>query len=145
MHHATLSVRGLSPAIHDSRRVPRALHPVAWWIWALGLVIAVNRTTNPLLLILTLSVLGFVVASRRTDAPWARAFKYYLMVALFIIVVRIVFQSVFASGIEPGDHVLFELPHIRDAELVRRSPDRRAGDTWRRRCRPPLTGCGWGR
>lgn len=98
--------------INDSRRVPRALHPVAWWIWALGLVIAVNRTTNPLLLILTLAVLGLVVANRRTDAPWARAFKYYLMLALFIIVVRIVFQSVFASGIQPGDHVLFYLPRI---------------------------------
>jgi energy-coupling factor transport system permease protein len=113
MRHATLSVRGGAPAIHDGRRVPRALHPVAWWIWAVGLVIAVNRTTNPLLLILTLSVLGFVVATRRSDAPWARAFKYYLMLALFIVVLRIVFQSVFASGIEPGDHVLFRLPHIR--------------------------------
>lgn len=113
MRHATLSVRGRPPGIHDSRRIPRALHPVAWWIWALGLVIAVNRTTNPLLLILTLSVLGFVVANRRTDAPWARAFKYYLMMALFIIVMRIVFQSVFASGTQPGDHILFDLPRIR--------------------------------
>jgi energy-coupling factor transport system permease protein len=107
-----LSVRGGAPGIYDSRRVPRSLHPVAWWIWALGLVIAVNRTTNPLLLILTLAVLGFVVAARRTDAPWARAFKYYLMVAVFIIAVRVVFQSVFASGAAPGDHILFELPHI---------------------------------
>jgi len=113
MCHARVSVRDLASAVNESRRIPRALHPVAWWIWALGLVIAVNRTTNPLLLILTLSVLGFVVASRRTDAPWARAFKYYLMIALFIIVVRIVFQSVFAPGVEPGDHVLFRLPHIR--------------------------------
>jgi energy-coupling factor transport system permease protein len=82
-------------------------------MWALGLVVAANRTTNPLLLILMLSVLAFVVASRRTDAPWARAFKYYLVAAVFIIAVRIVFQSVFVSGIQPGDHVLFRLPHIR--------------------------------
>ncbi len=98
--------------INDSKRVPRALHPVAWWIWALGLVLAVSRTTNPLLLFLTLAVLGFVVANRRTDAPWARAFKYYLAMALVIIVLRIVFQSVFASGIQPGDHILFRLPQI---------------------------------
>ncbi len=110
MRPTRLRVR--APALHDGRRVPRALHPVAWWIWALGLVIAVNRTTNPLLLILTLSMLGFVVANRRTDAPWARAFKYYLMTGLFIIVLRIVFQSVFASGTEPSDHILFVLPHI---------------------------------
>jgi energy-coupling factor transport system permease protein len=96
----------------ETRRVPRALHPVAWWIWAVGLVIAVNRTTNPLLLALTLAVLGFVVASRRTDAPWARAFKYYLWVALIVIALRVVFQSVFTPGFEPGDHILFRLPHV---------------------------------
>ncbi len=73
----------MSPERHtrgrDARRVPRELHPVAWWLWAIGLVVAVNRTTNPLLLLLTLSVLGFVVASRRGSAPWARAFRYYVI------------------------------------------------------------------
>jgi energy-coupling factor transport system permease protein len=112
MGHAALSLPGRAAGIRDSRRVARALHPVAWWIWSLGLVVAVSRTTNPLLLILTLSVLAFVVANRRTDAPWARAFKYYLMAALLIILLRIVFQSVFASGAAPGDHILFTLPHI---------------------------------
>ncbi len=107
-----MTIRPRAFEIHDGRRVPRALHPVAWWIWAIGLVMAVSRATNPLLLILTLAVLGFVVANRRTDAPWARAFKYYLMMALFIIVLRIVFQSVFTSGTEPGDHILFSLPQI---------------------------------
>jgi energy-coupling factor transport system permease protein len=107
-----LTVRPRTAEIHDSRRVPRALHPVAWWIWAIGLVIAVNRTTNPLLLLLTLAVLGFVVANRRTDAPWARAFKYYLWVALFVIALRVVFESVFTPGFEPGDHILFRLPHV---------------------------------
>lgn len=95
-----------------SRRMPRTLHPVAWWIWALGLAVAVSRTTNPLLLLLALAVLGFVVANRRTDAPWARAFKYYLFMALFVIALRVVFRSVFSSGITPTDHILFTLPHI---------------------------------
>ena len=31
-------------------RLPRELHPVAWWIWALGMATAATRTTNPLLL-----------------------------------------------------------------------------------------------
>jgi energy-coupling factor transport system permease protein len=72
-----------TPATHrwnlrDSHRVPRALHPVAWWLWALCLATAVSATTNPLLLLLVLCVLGVVVSNRRTEAPWARAFKYYL-------------------------------------------------------------------
>ena len=93
-------------------RIPRALHPIAWWIWALGLAVAVSRTTNPLLLVLVLGVLGLVVSSRRTRAPWARAFKYYLALAGVIIVIRIVFRVVFAAPVSLGDHVLFDLPTL---------------------------------
>ena len=96
----------------EGRRVPRTLHPIAWWIWAIGIAVAVNRTTNPLLLVLALAVLAFVVVNRRTDAPWARAFKYYLYLGLSVIVLRIVFRSVFGSGITPTDHILFTLPHL---------------------------------
>jgi len=93
-------------------RIPRALHPIAWWIWALGLAVAVSRTTNPLLLVLVLGVLGLVVSSRRTRAPWARAFKYYLALAGVIIVIRIVFRVIFAAPVSLGDHVLFDLPTL---------------------------------
>jgi energy-coupling factor transport system permease protein len=99
-------------SLREAGRVPRTLHPIAWWIWAIGIAIAVNRTTNPLLLLLALAVLGFVVANRRSDAPWARAFKYYLVFAVFVIVTRIIFRSIFGSGITSTDHVLFHLPHI---------------------------------
>jgi energy-coupling factor transport system permease protein len=93
-------------------RVPRTLHPIAWWIWAIGIAVAVSRTTNPLLLFLALAVLGFVVANRRTEAPWARAFKYYLIFGFFVIGLRIVFRSVFGSGITSTDHILFHLPQV---------------------------------
>ncbi|WP_375489341.1 CbiQ family ECF transporter T component [uncultured Jatrophihabitans sp.] len=96
----------------ESRRLPRALHPAAWWLWAIGIAVAVNRTTNPLLLLLTLAVLGFVVGNRRSEAPWARAFKYYLWLGLSVIVLRIVFRTIFGSGITPTDHIIFALPHI---------------------------------
>ena len=95
------------------RRVPRPLHPVAWWIWALGLATAVSATSNPLLLLLVLAVLGVVVAHCRSDAPWARAFKYYLYLALTVVVIRVVFRSIFGGGIDPASvHVLFDLPHV---------------------------------
>jgi energy-coupling factor transport system permease protein len=94
------------------RRIPRALHPLAWWIWAIGLATAASRTSNPLLLALVLSVLGYVVAARRTAAPWARAFKYYLWLGLSVILLRVAFRSVFATGITPADHILFTLPRL---------------------------------
>ncbi|MFJ3895512.1 energy-coupling factor transporter transmembrane component T [Streptomyces sp. NPDC090083] len=94
------------------RRLPRTLHPMAWWIWALALATAVSRTDNPLLLLLVLAVLGYVVTARRTEAPWARGFKYYLYLALTVVALRVVFRAVFATGITPRDHFLFSLPHI---------------------------------
>ena len=49
----------------DDPRLPRLLHPAAWWAWAIGLAMAASRTTNPLLLALVLAVAGYVVAGRR--------------------------------------------------------------------------------
>nr|WP_202505350.1 energy-coupling factor transporter transmembrane component T [Streptomyces sp. SID1046] len=92
--------------------MPRTLHPVASWIWALALATAVSRTNNPLLLFLVLAVLGYVVTMRRTEAPWARGFKYYLYLALTVVAIRVLFRAVFATGITPRDHFLFSLPHI---------------------------------
>ncbi|WP_418952720.1 MULTISPECIES: energy-coupling factor transporter transmembrane component T [Streptomyces] len=94
------------------RRLPRTLHPVAWWIWALALATAVSRTNNPLLLFLVLAVLGYVVTVRRTEAPWARGFVYYLYLALTVVTIRVAFRAVFATGMRPSDHYLFSLPHI---------------------------------
>ncbi len=93
--------------------MPRALHPVAWWIWALGLATAVSATTNPLLLLLVLGVLGVVVANRRSDAPWARAFKYYMYLALTVIACGSPSGRCSEATSIPTDmHVLFDLPHI---------------------------------
>ncbi|MBQ1083819.1 energy-coupling factor transporter transmembrane protein EcfT [Nocardiopsis sp. B62] len=90
--------------------MPRALHPGAWWIWALGLAAAASQTSNPLLLVLFACAAGYVVARRRTDAPWALAFRMYLIVGAFIIVSRLVFRVVFGGG--QGDVILFTLPEI---------------------------------
>jgi energy-coupling factor transport system permease protein len=103
-HHLSLRPHG---------RLPRNLHPIAWWVWALGLATAVSATTNPLLLVLVLGVLSVVVANRRSEAPWARAFKYYLYLALIVIALRVVFRSIFGGDIDPGTmHVIVTLPHV---------------------------------
>ncbi len=91
-------------------RLARTLHPGAWWLWALGMATAASRTTNPLLLGLIIAVVAYVVSARRSDAPWARGFVYYLYLALFIIAVRIVFRMLFDG--QGGTHILFTLPEI---------------------------------
>lgn len=95
-----------------SGRLPRGLHPAAWWLWAIALATAASRTTNPLLLALIFAVLGLVVTMRRPDAPWARGYRFYLLMALTVVAIRVGFRVVFESGVSPGDTVLFRLPHI---------------------------------
>ena len=90
---------------------PRALHPGAWWLWALGLAAAASRTQNPLPLLLILAVTAFVVMARRSDAPWARSYAAFLKIALIIIAIRIVFQALLSSGSQ-GPTVLFTLPQV---------------------------------
>ncbi|MFF2651968.1 CbiQ family ECF transporter T component [Streptomyces sp. NPDC058045] len=88
-----------------------ALHPGAWWVWALGLATAASRTTNPLLLALLVAVAGYVVAARRTDAPWARSYGAFLKLALAVLGIRLVFAVVLGSPI-PGSHTLLTLPEL---------------------------------
>ncbi len=89
---------------------PRALHPGAWWLWAMGLAVIAGATTNPLLLGLVIGVAALVVAARREDAPWGRAFGLYLCIGLLIVILRVALRIVF--GGEYGTTVLFTLPEI---------------------------------
>jgi len=91
-------------------RLPRSLHPGAWWLWAIGLAAATTQTTNPLVLVLLVSAAALVVLFRRGDAPWAGGFKAYAVLALVIIATRVVFR-VLLDG-QHGAHVLFTLPEI---------------------------------
>lgn len=92
----------------------RQLHAGAWWVWALGLATAASRTTNPLLLAIVAAVAGYVVAARRSDAPWARAYVTFLRIGLVVLAVRVVLGVLI--GISVPGHVLFTLPaaHLPD-------------------------------
>ncbi|MET9964241.1 energy-coupling factor transporter transmembrane protein EcfT [Streptomyces sp. NPDC006326] len=101
------SRRHLAP---EARR-GNALHAGAWWLWALGLATAASRTTNPLLLGLLVGVAGYVVAARRTTAPWARSYGAFLKLGLFVIALRLLFSAVLGSPV-PGAHTLLTLPEV---------------------------------
>ena len=99
----------MTRALHDPR-LPRLLHPVAWWAWAIGLAMAASRTTDPLLLAVVVVVAGYVVAARR-ELGAASPFGAFLRLGLFIIVVRVLFVALLGGGV-PGATVLVNLPQI---------------------------------
>ncbi len=91
-------------------RLPRSLHPLAWWVWGLGLLVAASRTTNPILLGLVLAVLSLVVAARRPDAAWAGAFPAAVRLGVVVLVARAVLQVLLGDPV--GLHVAFTLPQM---------------------------------
>lgn len=93
-----------------STRLPRPLHPVAWWLWALGLATAASRTTNPLLLCLIIAVAGYVVAARRSTAPWAKAYGMFVRLAVVVLVLRLLLEVLFGNSF--GGTVLLHLPSL---------------------------------
>ncbi|MGC4109202.1 MAG: energy-coupling factor transporter transmembrane component T [Nocardioides sp.] len=91
-------------------RLPRDLHPVAWWLWALGLATAASSTTNPYLLLLLIGVACLAVAARRSAQPWADSFRIYLWLGVAIVVIRVLFRILLGGG--DGGRVLLDLPSI---------------------------------
>jgi energy-coupling factor transport system permease protein len=106
---ATLAA-SLTTARRGGGRLPRSLHPLAWWLWALGLAVAASRTTNPLLLTMIVAVVTWVVLARRPDAPWANAFRLYLWGGLLVVALRVCFRVVFGGN--QGSVVLIHLPAV---------------------------------
>ena len=94
----------------DSSRPPRFVHPWAWWAWALSAGAALSLTTNPLVIASIATAAVIVVLRRRPDAPWARSLKVYLLMAMFIVTMRLFFQ-VTMGGVRSGT-VLFSLPTL---------------------------------
>lgn len=89
---------------------PRALHPAAWWLWAITLGAAAIRTTNPFLLLLMAAVAWYVTAARRIDAPWARSIGSFARIGLVVLVFRLALQALF--GVRTPGHTLVTLPSV---------------------------------
>ena len=98
------------PAPDMISRLPRDLHPIAWWGWALGLAVAASSTTNPWVLLLYVGVAALVVAARRGEHPWSGSFRLYVILAVVIVAVRVVFRVIFGGG--DFGTVLVDLPEV---------------------------------
>ena len=105
---ATTSPRARVSSWTRARALPRAVHPGAWWLWGLGLMVAASRTTHPIALALLAMAAAIVVHERRTAAPWARAFHWALRLSVILIAVRTLFQVAVAPAL--GTSVIVTLP-----------------------------------
>lgn len=98
----------MGPTLHS--RLPRLLHPAAWWVWGVGLAAAASRTTNPFLLLLIVAVVAWVVLERR-ELGATNALAAFLVIGLVAIGLRIVMVTLLGGGVT-GRVVLFRLPEV---------------------------------
>lgn len=83
---------------------------MAWWWWAVGLAVYASCTTNPVLLLLLITVASITVVTCRSDQPFVASFRLYLWLALLVVVIRIVFRLVLGDD-TPG-HTILALPRV---------------------------------
>ena len=90
--------------------LPRALHPLAWWLWGLLIAAAALQSTNMVVSAAVIAGTGLVVAARAPDTPWLRAYSLSLRLGVVVVVVRVAIQVLFAPR-TPGTE-LFSLPSL---------------------------------
>ena len=85
-----------------------SLHPFTWWLWAIGLAIAIVRFDSTWFTLSCLGVVMVVVYTFREDVPWAKSFDWTLKLAVWILAVR-TFVGI-AIGVPIPGTELFRLP-----------------------------------
>jgi energy-coupling factor transport system permease protein len=85
------------------------MHPSTWWVLAISLAVVAGTATN---IVQTTSIAAssvLLILLFRENAPWARSLKFYLLLALAVVVIRVLFRIVFSFS-KPTDDVLLNLP-----------------------------------
>ena len=87
-----------------------ALHPGAWWLFGMGLLVGASQLGNPLLNLVTIAALSFVVSLRRPLGRFGNPFLTSLKVGGFLILFRVVLAIAF--GARTTGTVLVKLPEV---------------------------------
>lgn len=91
-------------------RGQQGVHPVAWWVWALGIAAATTTSPGIVSTILLGTALVLVVALCYQPSAFSRAFPAYLALAGGVVVVRVIFYVL--VGLKSGADVLIPLPRV---------------------------------
>ena len=87
-----------------------AVHPYAWWILGLCFAISAAATTDILALLAIISVAVATTISAREPAPRSKSLIFYLVTALVVVVIRLIFRIVF--NFDSDLNVAFALPAL---------------------------------
>ena len=72
-----------------------AIHPYSWWILGLCFAISAAATTHILALLAISGVVVSITISAREPAPWSKSLVFYLVTALAVVAIRLIFRIIF--------------------------------------------------
>lgn len=83
--------------------------PLSWWILAIAMAIVGGVSQSALVQIIICSAALIAILIFREQAPWSRSVRFYLFLAGFVVVARVLFRIVFNIQ-NPEDQTVMNLP-----------------------------------
>jgi energy-coupling factor transport system permease protein len=83
--------------------------PLTWWLLAITMAIVAGVSQSALTQILISAMALIAILVFREEAPWSRSVKFYLFLAGFVVVARVIFRIVFNIQ-NPEDTTAIDLP-----------------------------------
>lgn len=83
--------------------------PVSWWLLAITMAIVAGVSQSAFTQIVICAAALVAILIFREEAPWSRSVKFYLFLAGFVVVARVLFRIVFNIQ-NPEDPIALDLP-----------------------------------
>jgi energy-coupling factor transport system permease protein len=83
--------------------------PLSWWLLAVTMAIVAGVSQSALTQILICASALIAILTFREEAPWSRSVKFYLFLAGFVVIARVLFRIVFNIQ-NPDDTTALDLP-----------------------------------
>jgi energy-coupling factor transport system permease protein len=91
------------------RLTASAASPMSWWLLAIAMAIVAGVSQNALTQVLISIFALITILLFREDAPWSRSVRFYLFLAGFVVVARVMFRIVFNIQ-DPEESTALDLP-----------------------------------
>ena len=86
-------------------------HPASWWVLGLALAVAAGQANSFVSVTVVIGVALSAMLAFRSDAPWAQSARFYLGLAAFVMLTRVIFRIIF-NGQVGGTDIILSLPTL---------------------------------
>ena len=86
-----------------------AASPISWWLLAISMAIVAGVSQSAVIQILICAGALLTILLFREEAPWSMSVKFYLFLAGFVVVARVLFRIVFNIQ-DPQESTALDLP-----------------------------------